>query len=286
MLHKFKVARALWGNAKRQTRVALGRKPKGRVWPDPDIDFVINHHADLLRRFLEALPEDWEIENQTFCEVGCSDCLAIASLLIGKRAAKVELVEPSPPIVNVKQIQILKALQQRGFPLDTTIIQPTHPVQLDASRVIFNNCFMGSLEIKECCHYLCSFDVMEHVEDLNEFYRICARVLKPGGRMFHSIDFSGHDQFEDPLPPLDFQTYPNWLHNLMYPPFHRATRRFLHDHYQALAKEGFTVDQTKVLRRAEPEYLSSVWPQLRPQARSLPPEEVGVLQAVVYSHRE
>ena len=104
--------------------------------------------------------------------------------------------------------------------------------------------------------------------------------------MFHNIDFSGHSEFEDPVPPLDFQTYPEWLHNLMYPPFWRATRSFLSEHYQGMSRAGLEHDETWVLRRADPDYLAAIWPRLRRKARSLPPEEVAVLQAVVTSHRK
>ena len=145
---------------------------------------------------------------------------------------------------------------------------------------------MEALGFEDRHDYLFSFDVMEHVEDLDGFYAACRKVLKPGGRMFHSIDFSGHSELEDPVPPLDFQTYPDWLYDLMYPPFSRATRSLPSDHYAAMRRAGLVVDGPRVLRKADPDYLAAIWPRLRAKVRSSPPEEVGILQAVVTARRE
>lgn len=284
MLHKAVVARVVWNSAKRKLRIALGLKPRRRIWPENGFDFVLGHHTDLVRRFQEAVPADWEFTGRTVCEVGCSDCLAVASLVIGKRAHRVELVEPSPCVINPLQLNILESIKQAGFALDTSILRHGTCVELDPKKVVYHQCFMNSINVESRYDYLYSFDVMEHVENLEEFYNACRKALKPSGRMFHSIDFSGHDRFEDPVPPLDFQTYPEWLHDLMYPPFYRATRAFLSDHQFAMTRAGFVIDGTRVLRKADPLYLDDVWPRLRPTARALPREEVGVLQAVIASH--
>lgn len=286
MLHKGKVGRVLWYSTRRRIRVALGLKPRVRAWPADGFDAVAAHHTDLVRRFLEAAPPAWNFAGKTVCEAGCSDCLAIASLLAGKGAAKVDLVEPSPPVLDALQAEVLKAVQQNGFALDTTMLRGGKTLTLDSARVTYHNCFMEGLGFEDRYDYLFSLDVMEHVEDLDGFYTACRKVLKPGGQMFHSIDFSGHSEFEDPVPPLDFQTYPDWLHDLMYPRFSRVTRSFLSDHNQAMSRAGLALNGTRVIRKADPDYVAAIWPRLRRKARSLPAEEVGILQAVVTSHKE
>jgi SAM-dependent methyltransferase len=286
MLHKAKVARAIWYSTRRRVRLALRIKPRVRPWPAYGVEAVVAHHTDLVRRFLEAAPPAWNFTGKTVCEAGCSDCLAIASLLVGKGAAKVDLVEPTPPILNPLQAEVLKAVRQAGFPLDTTILSSGSALSFDSARVMYYDSFLETLDFESRYDYLFSIDVMEHVEDLDGFYAACRKALKPGGQMFHDIDFSGHSEFEDPVPPLDFQTFPDWLHDLMYPPFSRTTRLFLSDHYQAMSRAGLMLGETRVLRRADPDYLAAIWPHLRRRARSFPPDEVGVLQAVVTSHRE
>jgi hypothetical protein len=63
--------------------------------------------------------------------------------------------------------------------------------------------------------------VLEHVEDLLGAMTVCFSLMKPGARMVHVTDLGGHGFFEDPMPPLDFQVYPDWL----YDPFQLSTRR-------------------------------------------------------------
>ncbi len=266
--------------------MALRLKQRPRPWPPNGLESVIRHHAELVRRFVAQAPVHWQIAGKTFCEVGPSDCLAVAGFLLGKGVARVDLVEPSPPVLHPLQRKVLESIRQSGLALDTTFIRGERELQLDETRVSYHNSFMESLAFEERYDYLFSFDVMEHVEDLHGFYSACRRVLKPGGQMFHSIDFSGHSEFEDPVPPLDYQTYPEWLYYLMYPPFYRTTRSFLSQHLQAMTGADFIIDGTKVVRRAEPDYLARVWPRLRNKARALPTEEVAILQAVVVSHRK
>jgi cyclopropane fatty-acyl-phospholipid synthase-like methyltransferase len=200
-------------------------------------------------------------------------------------AAHIDLIEPSPPILNQGQVKILRQMQQNGFRLDPTILREGSEVSLDDSRVTYRDCFMEALNKENSYDYLFSFDVMEHVEDLQGFYAACRKALKLGGQMFHVIDFSGHSEFEDPVPPLDFQTYPDWLFYLMYPPFNRATRSFVSDHQRAMVSVGLKVDETKVTRRADLPYLAALWPRLRRKARLFPQDEVGILEAVVVGHK-
>jgi SAM-dependent methyltransferase len=249
-------------------------------------DFLFQHHCDLVRLFLENAPKSWVFKNKTFCEVGPSDCLSIASLLIGLGAAHVDLVEPSAPVVNETQLKVLEQIKAKGFDLDTSILLNGQGLSLDTSRITYHNSFMDALKVENKYDYLFSHHVMEHVEGLEKFYRDCWRCLKPGGQMFHCIDFSGHSELEDPVPPLDFQTYPNWLYHLMYPPFYRATRAFPSEHFRAMKTAGLLLDEVKVTRKADQKYLDQIWPELRQMARKLPREEISILEAVVVSHKE
>ena len=285
MRHKKKVAQAIYYSSRLRTRLLLGVKERPRRWPPHGYDALLAHHCDLVRRFQENAPKSCDFKGKSVCEVGPSDCLSLASLLLGMGAAHVDLVEPSPAIVNETQARILEEIKRRGFDLDTTILRNGSKVSLDGSKVTYHNCFMDKLGLENRYDYLFSHHVMEHVEGLESFYRDCHKVLKPGGRMFHCIDFSGHSDLEDPVPPLDFQTYPDWLYRLMYPAFYRATRSFISEHYQAMANAGLVLEDTRVTWRAEADYLASVWPELRTKARSLPREEVGILEAVVVSRK-
>jgi len=268
-------------------RIAVGFKARQRKWPPQSFEATVAHHADLTRFLLKHLPAGWSFPGKTACEVGCSDCLSIASLLIQLGCKHVDLIEPSPPVLNPLQPRILRELQRTGFDLDPSIlIEGAGGVCFDETKVTYRNTLMEQVSLVEGYDYIFSFHVMEHVEDLPGCYGACGRALKRGaGRMFHRIDFSGHGDLEDPVPPLDFQTYPNWLYNLMYPRGHRATRSFVSHHQSALENAGLIVEETIVTRRADPQYLEDIWPKLRREARQIPKAELGVLEAVVVSHK-
>lgn len=286
MLNKGKVAKAVWGNAKRQVRIALGLKPRAEVWPPHGLDFSLKHHTNLVKRFLKEKPENWDVKGKTVCEVGSKDCLAIASLLIAAGAARVELVEPFPsPCLTPDQIQILNTIQKNGFNIDTSILRNGKDVSLDNARISYQKCFMEALPAGSLYDYIYSIHVLEHVEDLDGFYAACHRALKPGGQMFHCIDFSGHGELEDPVPPLDHQTYSDWLYNLMYPPYYRQTRFFVSDHQQAILEAGLAIDETRVTRKADAAYLATVGPKMRKAAQVIPRDELAVLEAVIVSHK-
>jgi 2-polyprenyl-3-methyl-5-hydroxy-6-metoxy-1,4-benzoquinol methylase len=286
MLHKGKVAQVVLRNARRRVRGMVGLRPRTTSpWSESQFEEALRRHTELVRLFLDHWPPGWDLAGKTVCEVGCGDCLSLAGLLIGLGAGRVELVEPAEPVLDPRQIKILENIRHSGYKVDASILLADGVVRLDTSRVTYHRTFMDSLNSAGCYDYVFSMSVLEHVEDLPGFYGACSRALKPQGRMFHLIDFSGHGELEEPVPPLDFQTYPDWLYDLMYPPFHRATRFFLSQHQQAVQSAGFVLDETRINRRAEPEYLQAVWPQLRRKARLLAPQEAGVLEAVIISHK-
>jgi hypothetical protein len=120
--------------------------------------------------------------------------------------------------------------------------------------------------------------VLEHVEDLNGMFKSAHRALHAGGRMMHLVDLGGHGQFEDPIPPLDFQTYPDWLFAAMYPTHCRNTRQFVEDYRRAAIGAGFASVDIRPTRMADKSYVESIRNRLRPAARRLPFEELGVIE--------
>jgi SAM-dependent methyltransferase len=286
MLHKGKVAIAVWGNAKRQVRISLGMKARIRHWPPNGVEAALQHHTQLVQRFLKEKPDHWQVGGKTICEVGSKDCLAIASLLIGLGAKHVEMIEPFPPPCLTKdQVRILQTIQKNGLELDPSILRDGAEPALDTSKVSFRTCFMEEIPDRDLYDYMYSIHVLEHVEDLPGFYRACHNVLKPGGQMFHIIDFSGHGELEDPVPPLDHQTYADWIHDLMYPPYYRQTRFFLSDHRRAILNAGLAIDEIRMTRLAGADYVNEVWPKLRKEAQAIPKDELAVLEAVVVSRK-
>jgi SAM-dependent methyltransferase len=247
---------------------------------------VIARHSWIVRTIQQHAPAELDLRGKAACEVGAGDCLAGASYFLARGAQQVNIVEIEPPVVTEKQLQVLDALKAQGLPIDTSIIQRDSGLRLDSSRVAYHTCFMENFTPSAQHEFLFSFSVMEHVEDLDAFYRSCHRVLSPGAWMLHQIDLGGHELFEDPMPPLDFQTYPNWLYDLMFPKYHRATRRFVDEHVAAVKNAGFQVLKVVPTRKADGNYVQQLWPSFRPEARQRPAEEVGVVEFSLLARKE
>jgi hypothetical protein len=130
-----------------------------------------------------------------------------------------------------------------------------------------------------------SLNVLEHVENLDGFFGSCYRATSPGGWNAHIIDLGGHGEFEEPVPPLDFQTYPDALFRWMYPPYYRATRRFVGDYRAAAERAGFVIHELRTLTAADPGYVQKVWPKLRAAARRRPVEEVSIIEFALITSR-
>lgn len=286
ILHPFRVIRALKGSAIRLARKLSGlrARPKAPVLSGSVSD-ILTRHEGLCRKLLMLLPENYPLVDTIACEAGPGDCLATAATVLALGAKKVDLVELQPPVLNAKQREVIDALSQKGIPVDTNILWQGDSVQLNPEKVSYHTGFMDDYVAPERYSLVYSFCVLEHVEDIEQFFKSCYDATQPGGINIHMIDLGGHGQFEDPTPPLDFQTYPDWLYSMMYPKFERATRRFLHEYLQVLKSKGFEIEKVHYLRNAEPEYLAKIFPKLRSAARAVPVEELAVIEFAVVARK-
>ncbi len=279
MLHKLRVLKALKGNAIRQTRIFWGIKnrPKVPVLSLP-VERIVERHSLICQRLVELWPPGLNLNGESVCEIGPGDCLAAAAFFLAKGACHVDLVELQPPVVNAKQFQVLSSLKKSGFPISLDLISSDGTHTLNDRYVSYHKQHMESYQAESQHGFIFSFSVMEHVEDLEAVFRVAYRALHQGGQMFHVVDLGGHGEFEDPLPPLDFQTYPDWLYDWMYPVHHRATRRFLKDYKYAATEAGFKNIKIQPLRVADKSYAESIWKKLRPTARQQPVEDLAVIE--------
>lgn len=159
------------------------------------------------------------------------------------------------------------------------------PVALDPAKATYHQGYLENLEVVEKVDFLYSFDVLEHVEDLDGFFSYCERAVKQGGTMLHKFDLSGHGLFEDPMPPLDFQVFPKWLFDLIFVKYQRAVGHFEDDFRSAMESHGFTVEKVIPIRVAEEEYVDEIWPHLRKEARQRDKDKVAILDVVFIARR-
>jgi hypothetical protein len=93
---------------------------------------------------------------------------------------------------------------------------------------------------------VCSFQVGEHVTDINAFAHVNTELLVSGGTAIHRVDFGPHDCWLEYKDPMIFLRFPNLLWRMM--GSNRATpNRFRHHElYEAFVKAGLIIQQVDV----------------------------------------
>lgn len=284
--HSDRVLQALYyGSRWRLKRLLrIPEKPYAAVI-NTGIDEATKRYRRICETILEHLPKPNSMVGSVVAEIGCGDCLAAADLMLGIGARHVHLIEYFPIVVTQSHCEALKplvddlSLPNRGEILDTECIR------LNPSRATAHQGLLEDIGIPEPVDLVYSFDVVEHVEDLNGFFDCCAKMLRPGGISLHKFDLSGHEYFEDPLPPLEFQTYPTWLFNLIFPKYRRAVGNFGDTIMDAMRNQGLEIIEVVPIRKADPEYLDAVWPRLRKEARLRSREIVSLLDVIVIAKK-
>jgi SAM-dependent methyltransferase len=218
-------------------------------------------------------------------EIGCGDCLAAADMMLGLGAQHVHLVEHQAMPLTQLHRQALSRTISPDLPNRASILSSDDPPRLNPALATLHVGLLENLSLSQPVDLVYSFDVLEHVEDLDAFFSCCRRTLKPGGLSLHKFDLSGHEFFEDPIPPLDFQTYPNWLFQLMFPRYRRAVGNFADQFFDVMRRHGFEIERITPLRRVEPDYLRKIRPLLRKEARKRSDETLSLLDLVVLARR-
>jgi hypothetical protein len=89
---------------------------------------------------------------------------------------------------------------------------------------------------------VCSFQVGEHVTNIDAFARANAAMLRPGGAAIHRIDFGPHDCWRGYRDPLTFLRFPDPLWRAMGSNRGTPNRRRLGEVRAAFERTGLTVD--------------------------------------------
>ena len=205
--------------------------------------------------------------------------------MLGLGAHHVHLVEFQAMQITPLHREALERTKATDLPNRATILLPENPPRLNPSLTTLHTGLLEKIALPEPVDLVYSFDVLEHVEDLEEFFSCCRRLLKPGGWSLHKFDLSGHEFFEDPMPPLDFQTYPRWLYRLMFPRYRRAVGNFANQVLESMNRHGLEMLKIVPLRVADPNYVRAIRPRLRKEARAMQDDILGFLDLVVLSKR-
>ena len=292
MLHPDLVLKTIFhrtaNSGKSLLKTLLGR-PSNPTFPvlAGDPDKALQRHLRICETLYNEIKRLEINMKGTACEIGCGDCLASADLLLGGGYEKIYLIEKNiSPNIHKTQQNILKQLAERPeLPNCLKIVSHSAKMEIDQSRAVLIREHLEKASLPESVDFLFSHDVLEHVEDLGGFFQACLKILKPNGVMVHKFDLTGHGLLEDPIPPLDFHTYPDWLYTLMYPKYSRATRQLLSAYIYQIKRKGFQDIRVECLRKASAEYIDSIWPSLRAAVRLEPKDAVAQLELVLSARK-
>jgi hypothetical protein len=250
------------------------------------VEKAIERHERVCRTLLRAIHDPALLKGAIVAEIGPGDCLAAADMMLGLGAKHIHLIDYHPIPVNGIQLEILtKLATDATLPNQVDILTADPIPHLRMDKATAHVGLLEDIGIPEPVDLIYSFDVLEHVEDLGGFFGWCGRMTKPQGYQIHKFDLSGHEFFEDPIPPLDFQTHPTWLFNLIFPKFRRAAGHFADEIFNSLTAHGFEIVDIAVLRKADTAYLNRIWPDLRPEAKVRPLNILALLDVVVCARR-
>ncbi|MBC7980405.1 MAG: class I SAM-dependent methyltransferase [Armatimonadetes bacterium] len=250
------------------------------------IDSAVTRYRRICETLLTNIPDRNLLQDAVVSEIGCGDCLAAADMMLGLGARHIHLVEFIPMVVSEEHRQALAPLvADSALPNQGSVLADGNPPRLNDSLVTFHEGLLEKIKLPQPVDFLYSFDVLEHVEDLDGFFAYCGEVIRPGGTMMHKFDLSGHGRFEDPMPPLDFQTMPRWLYELGFPKYNRAVGNFADQFLTSMEKHGFTDLKIIPIRVAEAAYLDEIWPHLRKEARTRSKEVLKLLDLIVLARK-
>lgn len=124
---------------------------------------------------------------------------------------------------------------------------------------------------------VCSFQVGEHLSDIEAFARLHRHILAPNGLAVHRVDFAPHDRWEAHEDPLTFLRPPDWLWTLM--GSHRGIPNRLRHHEFCAAFEAAGLEIVKTeLTTFDPRRIDRA--RLAPRFRQMPEESLRVESAI------
>ncbi|MEY3479518.1 MAG: hypothetical protein RIQ71_293 [Verrucomicrobiota bacterium] len=287
LLHKKRVLRAFYYASRWRVKRLLC------LPEEPNLHVVQSGSAAALARnrricltllpYFQSIPD---LHGGVAAEIGSGDCLGAADMALGIGARHVHLLDQRPIIISPHHKAIINSLAtDKSLPNAGEILLHGEQATLNTHKATAHTGLLESVGLPEPADLIYSFDVLEHVEDLSGFFRRCREMSKAETVHVHKFDLSGHEFFEDPVDPLDFQTYPDWLFNTIFPRYRRAVGHMADEIFDALTANGCIIEQVVPLRTAEKDYLQRIKPRLRHKARQRDNQTLALLDVIVVARQ-
>lgn len=238
-------------------KAVLGRPTRGGdPWSDRDLDLGMWHIRRQVGLLAPELPAN--LTGKAGLEIGPGESTALARSLAA-RGAEMYAVDRRPLVDPAYTDRLVNRLAAAG-------------IAADGEVTLFVEAFEAFRPPRDV-DFVYSVDVMEHVRSPTEVFAHAFRLLRPGGRMVHSIDLAGH-QIGD----LEHLCCPDWLWALAFSHVETTNRVRMHEFVTAAEDAGFSAVSVAVERSGD---ISAVRPRILERWRNLPERELAALQILL-----
>ena len=195
-----------------------------------------------------------ELQGQSICEIGPGDFLTSGLAMLAAGAASYTAIDRFAGDYSRLEGKEWYAGIQRAWPRFYPDLP--WPVWLDADRfpngypdrVMTSGARIESAANIGTFDIVCSFQVGEHVSDIDKFAHSTAILLKPSGVAVHRIDFGPHGAWQLYQDPLTFLRIPGPAWHAMGSARGAPNRRRAHEMIDAFLAAGLSVTSTEVER--------------------------------------
>lgn len=188
------------------------------------------------------------VENLDIIEIGPGDNLASGLALLAAGAASYTVIERFAP--DFSSAEAKARYQEIEDSWSDFFPETPWPDYLKAAdfpegypeRVKIWPMAMEDVRAERQYDIVCSYQVGEHLSDIESFAQMNARLLVPGGVAVHRVDFGPHGCWSFYRDPLTFLRFPDWLWSMMGSNRGTPNRRRYHEFCAAWERAGLKVD--------------------------------------------
>ena len=224
-----------------------------------------------------------DIRGKSICEIGAGDFLASGLSMLATGAERYAVIDRFPgnyASVLAKEMYTRIAENWKSFypeiPWDKSIDTAKFPEEYSQRLELIGKPIEYAASSQKF-DIVCSFQVGEHVSDIQAFANIHNRLLKPGGIGLHRVDFGPHDVWSAYDDPTTFLRFPKFIWKLTGSNRGIPNRHRHHEFMDAFEKANLNVE-VLLMEHFDEERVA--YKKLNSMFLSMPRESVLVQTAV------
>ncbi len=189
-----------------------------------------------------------DLRGRSVCEIGAGDYLTSGFSILAAGASRYTVIDRFPGDYTgesakhwYREIQLSWDRFYPSIPWDDTLSAEDFPEEYE-SRVEMIRKSLEAAVTQNRFDIICSFQVGEHVTDLDAFAQIHQQLLEPGGVGIHRVDFGPHDIWFSYRDPATFLRFSDFTWRLTGSNRGVPNRRRHHEFLEAFLRAGLDVE--------------------------------------------